>query len=205
MEVFYIGKGQEKRAYNLHNRNTYWKNIVNKNKGVFIVEFITKNLSEQDAILHERYLISLYGRKDLGTGSLVNLTDGGEGVSGYVYSKERKEYLRSINIGRKMGPMSEEQKLKISLANRGTKRKPLSKEHIDKLIIAHKGKKRTKTHSINIGLGHRKKVLNIDTGEIYNSVKEASIILNISSSHLNNVLKGRKLNKFNLRYYKDCP
>ena len=41
--------------------------------------FLKKNLSEEDAFKHERYMIAVLGRKDLGTGILRNLTDGGEG------------------------------------------------------------------------------------------------------------------------------
>lgn len=81
-EVFYIGKGYKNRAYDDNNRNKFWKHIVYKNNGSYIIEIITKDLTEEDAILHEIYLIDFYGRRDLGRGTLVNLTNGGEGTSG---------------------------------------------------------------------------------------------------------------------------
>ena len=37
-------------------------------------------------------MITQFGRRELG-GKLVNLTDGGEGVSGYIYSDERKQQI----------------------------------------------------------------------------------------------------------------
>jgi hypothetical protein len=42
----------------------------------------------------EKYYIRKYGRRDLGTGCLVNLTDGGEGVSGLVCSTKQLETCR---------------------------------------------------------------------------------------------------------------
>lgn len=50
---------------------------------------------------------------------LTNLTDGGEGVVGYVKSPELRAQMSAIRKGRKM---SEEQKAKISTTNRGKKR-----------------------------------------------------------------------------------
>lgn len=38
----------------------------------------------QEAKVKEIELISLYGRRDLGKGTLVNFTDGGEGTQGKV-------------------------------------------------------------------------------------------------------------------------
>ena len=53
---------------------------------ILIQEFPT----EADALAAEQFLISYYGRKDLGTGCLINMTDGGEGTSGRVHSEETR-------------------------------------------------------------------------------------------------------------------
>lgn len=192
-EVFYIGKGRRRRAWDMYNRTKFWNNIVNANNGHYIVEIVTENLLEIDAILHEIYLIKLYGRRDLGLGTLCNLTDGGEGASGSKgnlgkkrgsQSLKHKEAIRKANTGRIFGPCPEERKLKMS--------------------IAHKGKKLSKKHCINIGLGHSKQVLNKNTGEIYTSIKEASEKLKRTTSYIWNMLNNKRPNKFNLEYYKDC-
>lgn len=47
---------------------------------------------EEEALQREKDLITQFGRRELG-GKLVNLTDGGEGVSGYIYSDERKQQI----------------------------------------------------------------------------------------------------------------
>lgn len=79
--VFYIGMGKEKnfrRSRSKRYRNNHWHNIVNKHD--YDIEVVSKNLSEEDAIELEMFLIKQYGRKDIGSGVLVNMTDGGEGV-----------------------------------------------------------------------------------------------------------------------------
>lgn len=75
--IFYVGMGSEKRPYSKRDRNSYWNNISNKHG--FSTEVVAKNLSVKDAYELEIFLINELGRKDLCSGRLVNLTDGGEG------------------------------------------------------------------------------------------------------------------------------
>ncbi|MBY3434844.1 AP2 domain-containing protein [Rhizobium laguerreae] len=84
---FYIGKGKGKRA-NRMKRGVIFKNIVAKIKRDGAEPTIVKlhdGLTEQVAFEIERAEIAKYGRREFG-GLLVNLTEGGEGSSGYVYS-----------------------------------------------------------------------------------------------------------------------
>lgn len=105
-QVFYIGIGSKYRPFTKNNRNKWWKNIVNKTN--YIVEIIAKNLNYEDAKELETFLIFEYGRKDLNKGSLVNLTNGGEGNQGWNPSLETREKMRKNNLGKKMKTSSKE-------------------------------------------------------------------------------------------------
>lgn len=86
-EVFYIGIGNNKyRATAKTCRNKYWKNIINKTD--YSVTILYENITWENAKELEISLIKLYGRKDLNKGSLVNMTDGGEGVLGIKHTEE---------------------------------------------------------------------------------------------------------------------
>lgn len=83
---YYIGKGKGRRAYEKH------RVPAPKDKSKII--FLYENISDQEARDLEKQEIFKYGRKDLGTGILRNLTDGGEGSSGYKHSKESIDKMR---------------------------------------------------------------------------------------------------------------
>jgi len=98
---FYIGKGRARRAYTHKSRNPHWRNIVAKDGG-FHANLIAQNIVEDLAFLVEMEAIDKYRR--LGV-KLINLTDGGDGVSGY----------RNPNGAHNKGkPCSEEVKARIS-------------------------------------------------------------------------------------------
>jgi hypothetical protein len=84
---YYIGKGSGGRVY------TKGKGEVKSPKDKSRIIFLKQNLTEEEAFKHEKYMIAVFGRKDNGTGILRNLTDGGEGTSGYVYTEEQRKKL----------------------------------------------------------------------------------------------------------------
>jgi hypothetical protein len=137
---YYVGKGKGNRAY--RRRDTG----INPPKDKSRILILKKNLTEEEAFKHEIYMISVFGRKDLGTGILRNLTDGGDGVSGRTpwnkgktHSEETKRKMSELKKGitRKM---SEETKRKISEALKG---KTLSEDTRKKISESLKGKKYT--------------------------------------------------------------
>lgn len=94
-EVFYVGKGTGRRAWQATNRNRQWSNIVRRHG--LTIEIVISGLQEWAAHEIERDLIALHGRRDLGHGPLVNFTDGGDGVSGWVPKPETLEKMAAAN------------------------------------------------------------------------------------------------------------
>lgn len=88
-EVFYVGKGKAHRAWVTTYRSDFWTKVFEKHGRD--VEIIADNLSEDEALNIEKELILFYGRRDIGTGTLVNLCDGGRGSAGKVHTQEYKD------------------------------------------------------------------------------------------------------------------
>jgi hypothetical protein len=116
-EVFYIGIGvraKHRRSRTIVRRNPHWKNIVAKSE--WRAEILIDNISFEEAKLEEISLIKQYGRADLGLGTLVNMTDGGDGTHGVIVPKEMRLEMSKRNLGK---VLSEEHKQKISKALKG--------------------------------------------------------------------------------------
>lgn len=182
-EPFYIGIGCKKdfgRAYEFtkSKRNTIWYNIYNKTS--ITVEVLFENLNKQEASLKEQELISIYGRIDLNTGTLANMTDGGDGIWNCKRSDECKYKLRESKLGDKnpmYGKIQSTELVEKRMKNiRGSKRSD---------IIKRKASLNSKQSKITI-------VCDINNNFIgqYHSLAEACRILNVSSSKACLVIKG---------------
>jgi len=86
--IFYIGLGSKishfntyiqeyKRAFCRQSRSPSWK--IAAKKGIK-VDILVEGLSYQEACIKEKEFISIYGRVDLNTGTLLNKTSGGAGA-----------------------------------------------------------------------------------------------------------------------------
>jgi hypothetical protein len=137
---YYIGKGTGDRIYSTNRRN-------NPPKDKSRIIFLKQNLTEEEAFRHEIYMIAVFGRKDLRTGILHNLTDGGDGASGAIKSEKTRKKLSEANKG-KNNPnygksLSEETKRKMSEVHKGKNNpnygKSLSEETRRKMSEARKG------------------------------------------------------------------
>lgn len=167
-QIFYIGIGNDtNRAYSTQGRNKHWKRIVNKTE--FKVDILFEDVSWEAACEYERNLIQKYGRMDLNEGSLVNMTDGGDGQSNP--SEETRKKLRDSKKN-----ISDEYREKLSIAKRGE--------------LNHYYNKKRKDHSMWMRKNHPNKKTIIQYDIYGNFIKEwasARIVYNILGIHYKNI------------------
>ncbi len=140
-QPFYIGIGTLKRARDAKwGRSEYFKRICNK-YGVEL-EIVEDDLDWNTAAQKEIWWIKFYGREDIGTGILINMTDGGEGRYGYVTPSNVIQKIKDTKAKNGQHPMlgkthTPEARAKISIGNMGKK---MSQESIDKRVEKQKGR-----------------------------------------------------------------
>jgi hypothetical protein len=172
--VFYVGRGCRNRANSSYRRSKYWRNIVNKN-GLGVIKLV-ENITSEEANRLESEIIKFYGRIDLQTGILINMTDGGDGVIGYRHSEEFKNKKRLDMLGNKH-----------SVDNKTWVGKKHSQESKNKM-------------SLNNPKINSKIVMDTEYGIFYNSVREAAELLGYKKATLASYLNGNLKNKTNLIY-----
>lgn len=126
--VFYVGISTNyKRPYNKR-RGKFWMDYTKKHD--YDVEIIREGLSWEAACEVEMDLISKYGRRDLGEGQLVNMTNGGDGTLGYIPTEEVRDKLREWTTNN--NPMDNpEFRKKVSLSKIGVARPDLAERNKD--------------------------------------------------------------------------
>lgn len=145
---YYIGKGKDNRAFVKHDGIS-----VPKDRRKII--FLKQNLTEEEAFKHEIYMIAIFGRKDLGTGILLNRTNGGEGVSGHVKTEKQIEVNRKTGRtlyekGMGIHALTKEERIEIG-KKVGIKLRDL-KIGIHGLAKEEKSKNGKKSHNLGVGI-----------------------------------------------------
>ena len=142
---YYIGKGTKGRAYASANHR------IKAPKDKSRIHILKDNLTEKEAYELEKLYILMFGRIDLETGILRNLSDGGEGPLGYKTTPEQRRKIALSRMGEKhplygVSPSEEtREKQRQALQGRfvGEKNpmygKKLSEEHKEYLRNLHKG------------------------------------------------------------------
>jgi hypothetical protein len=162
---YYIGKGSGNRAYAKTGRPCGFP----RDKSRILI--LKRNLTEKEAFSHEKYMIFVLGRKDIGTGILHNRTEGGEGAGGRIVGQKVRQKISQKQIGKRMslisrrrmsisqkgnqnacGTRTEEQRRNNSNAQKGKK---LSEEHKRKTSRTMLGKPKSETHRERIGLAKK--------------------------------------------------
>ena len=192
-EVFYVGIGISKDRYkSRRGRNTYWKNIVNKYG--YTYEIIADGITWSKACELEQLLIKEYGKKEDG-GKLVNMTDGGDGILGVKLEKsmvkERNKKIQEANSSILLnletgiyyyGLLDAARAYGVKMQ---TLHKYLSGRNNNKTSIRHTTESKwietPYKKPVRKG-GKPKQVINIYTGIVYDSIREASKYNDVSEN-----------------------
>lgn len=190
------GKGYKTSRYFYNAINKYgWDNIQHK--------ILYKKLTKEEAEQKEIELIKKYksnnlkygynieyggchnGKTSEETKKLISLHHKRPNLGKHL-SKETKEKIRQGNLGRKL---SEETRQKLSLIRKGR----------PSLL---KGTKRTEEQNYRNMLSQktRKKVICEETQIVYESIRQASKLLDIPRTSLNDVLKGKNKTTHKLHF-----
>lgn len=172
--IFYVGIAKSKKRFTSnYSRNKHWNNIVKKHG--FYYKILLESNDWSKCIEKEIELIKYYGRLDLKTGVLCNMTDGGEGCINLSNEskikisekltgiKRSEEYKQKVRERMKGSIVSDETKIKMSNSHKKVDKsylvgKKLSKETRDKISKSKKG--------VSIGIGkilseeHKKAISN---------------------------------------------
>jgi len=125
---YYVGKGCDDRAFVQEN---HYCPVPSDRSHILILDRAT----EQEAFTAETELIHNWGRKDAGTGILRNLTDGGDGSSGYRHTEDALQKMSAAHKGRHLSPATE-----FTAASwLGKKRPPFSDDHRRRISESKKG------------------------------------------------------------------
>jgi hypothetical protein len=201
LSPYYIGKGKMSRAFDLSR-----KGAKPPSDRSYIV-FVQEGLTEAEALALEIFCIKLYGRVDNGSGILRNLTDGGEGVSGYRFSEEGRQRLSLAHVGIRH---SEETRRKMSNSRKGQ----LNHNYGRKDMISNfKGKKHTEDARRKISLAKTGQKQSLETiekransltryryelidkqGEVYvtDNLTDFALSHGLARSHLGAIAQGKR-------------
>jgi hypothetical protein len=207
-EPFYIGIGNDqeyKRAHDKYacRRSKFWKKIADKTE--YIVEILFDDIDFEFAKQKEIEFIKLYGRKNLGTGPLCNLTDGGDGLANIVFTEQHRQRLSAANKGtvlsverrkqmsehRKNNPIvyTEELRRKLSESHKGIK--PAA--HLVQLLKERTGEKNPMYGRRNYNfMGEVSAYKDGVQVGVYDGIHKAAAALNVTATKISACLNGRR-------------
>jgi len=180
---YYVGKGTGWRAF--HKNRCSAPPPADKSYVVFIQEGMT----EKEAFTLEQYCIAMYGRIDLGTGILRNLTNGGEGISGFTQSEATRKRISESN---KKAYASEELRKHVSEIKKGENNPSwgMRGELSHRWKIAH-----TDEAKIKMSRSREKFLYELidPDGEVYitSNLREFADQYGLANTHLYNIVNGK--------------
>jgi len=209
-EPFYIGisnnTNNKYRAFGKSSRNKIWKSIVSKSE--YKVEIVFDDITWEEACEKEKEFINLYGKIINQTGTLCNLTDGGDGTIGFPsWNKGIEGIIKStqstkdkISLAHKGRVLSDIHKLRIGIAN-----KNMSDETRKKLSDINKGnknflgKKHKESSKLLNAYSKGLKILDENNFICHFGCTSAATFLGVSKTKIRNQLYGLNKNTLNLK------
>ena len=206
-EPFYIGIGSDmtnKRANERARRSELWKKIVAKSE--YEIEILMDDITFEEAKSKEIEFIKLYGRIDLGNGTLANLTDGGDGAINRIFTPEHRRKLSLSQIGKEKSEKikdklrkyrigkfnSPEARLKISKANKGRINTP----ELMELLRNRKGKKNPAFGITGAKCKNFKGFIQVFKNGVYlgqyEGIRDCAESLGVTATKVSAVLNGRR-------------
>ncbi len=159
---FYVGKGQLKRI-SQHERNLYWRNIAAKHGQHREVVLATKD--EAFAFEQEKRLIAELGTFEDGTSGRwgANLTEGGEGLSGYVHTHTTRQKISKAHLGKVLSRETR-QKLSVIGSQRIGKKHPMHGKHFSEEACVNMSDSKQKLYASKRGAEIRQQIRETMTG-----------------------------------------
>ena len=206
-EPFYIGIGSDmtyKRANEKTRRSQLWNRIIAKSD--YDVEILVDDITFDYAKLKEIEFIKLYGRIDLGNGTLANLTDGGDGLINRIFTPEHRKKLSLSQVGKEKSeetkdklrkyrigiPNTPEARRKISKANKGRK----NSEALMELLINRKGEKNPAFGITGAKCKNFKGFIQVFKNGVYfgryEGIRDCAESLGVTATKVSAVLNGRR-------------
>lgn len=186
--VFYVGKGKGRRCFEARRRNQHWKRVVLK-AGGFDVRIVVDKIDEELAFLAEQELIAKLKLQGL---TLTNITDGGEGTSGYQHTDEARIKF-SKTMSRTMQTYKHTLKERQLGENNSAKKAGVG----DKISKALTGRKLSEETKRKIGQprGKNPKAIKVSLdGKQFSCIKDMAEVIKIPYTTLVNRM--RKMNKY---------
>jgi group I intron endonuclease len=185
-ERLYIGSAKDINGRWMRHKSELKRNIHNNKKlqnhinkyGLDDLRFETLCIcSENELTKLEQFYLDSYK-------TYFNILRNAYSLLNFKHSEKTKIYLSEINLGHKMTP---EQNLKNSIARKG---KP----------VYIKGTKFTESHRNRISEAKKRKVVDVVTNEIYNSIGDAASYMGVKYQTLYAKLSERNFNNTTLKF-----
>jgi hypothetical protein len=181
-ELFYVGEGRPDRPFSTRNRNRYWKFKVKKHNG-FVVKIVKDDITKEDAEKLEEFLISEYRKKNF---ELTNMCDGTMFGTHWLVGKPKE-----------LHPFFGKKHPNPKLAE-------WNKLHCGELSPVYGIKRPDLSERNKSGQFKRftRKVICIETGVIYDSIKLATIAMgkNPNCTSINKHLGGNRKHAFGYQW-----